>query len=390
MKKIGFSLLASLLLVSGTFAQKSIVVINNSTLDRNAEMVEVKACNKKDCKLNKPFLLKNNDGKEIAYQLIYSDKKEVSGFIFQADVKAKSNATYWIKAGTPSPVTAKTHGRFVPERKDDFAWENDMAAYRMYGPALAKENASNGVDYWAKCTDKLVVDQRYKDDIYNEISYHIDHGKGLDFYKVAHTLGCGGVAPYANDSLWVGNQFDSYQVLVDGPLRTEFTLTYNNFKVGNESYKETITITSDAGSLLNKAVVTYSGKAQKMQLGTGIYLHDGKGRKHETISKEYTDSTKATLLKSWGGIAYAENAVSDAGVPSGTDYVGVVVPTSLIESKKSNEHFLLLSDYVIGSSFTYYFGAGWSKWKYPTDADWFKAVTDFSTKTKSPLKVIMK
>ena len=387
MKKIGFSLLASLLLVSGIYAQKSIVVTNNSALDRKAEIVEVKACNMKDCKLTKPFVLKNNDGKEIAYQLTYNDKKEVTGFIFQADVKAKSSAAYSIKAGTPSLVTAKTHGRFVPERKDDFAWENDMAAYRMYGPALSKENPSNGVDYWAKCTDELVVDQRYKDDIYNEISYHIDHGKGLDFYKVAHTLGCGGVAPYANDSLWVGNQFDSYQVLVDGPLRTVFTLTYNNFKVGSEFYKETITITADAGSLLNKAVVTYSGKPQKIQLATGIYLHDGKGRKHETISKLHS---KNNINETWGAIAYAENAVSDAGIPSGSDYVGVFVPTSLIESKKSNEHFLLLSDYVIDSSFTYYFGAGWSKWKYPTDADWFKAVTDFSTNTKSPLKVIMK
>ena len=382
MKRIKFSIFASLLLVSSIFAQKSVVITNSSNLERKAEVVEVKTS-----KLTKPFVLKNNDGKETAYQLIYNDKKEVTGFIFQADVKAKSSETYWLKAGTALPVKAKTHGRFVPERKDDFAWENDMAAYRMYGPALAKENASNGVDYWAKCTDELVVDQRYKDDIYNEISYHIDHGKGLDFYKVAHTLGCGGIAPYFSDSLWVGNQFDSYQVLVDGPLRTVFTLTYNNFKVGSEFYKETITITADAGLLLNKAVVTYTGKAQKMQLGTGIFLHDGKGRTHDTITNYHSNNN---IRNKWGAIAYAENAFSDAGVPSGKDYIGVVVPTALVESKKVNEHFLLLSDYEIGSEFTYYFGAGWSKWKFPTNADWFKAVDDFSLEIKTPLKVTLK
>ena len=310
----------------------------------------------------------------MAYQLTYNDKKEVCGFIFQADVKAKSSATYWIKAGNPSPVTAKTHGRFVPERKDDFAWENDFAAYRMYGPALAKENASNGVDYWAKCTDELVVDQRYKDELYNKISYHIDHGKGLDFYKVAHTLGCGGVAPYVSDSLWVGSQFDSYQVLVDGPLRTVFTLTYNNFKVGNESYKETLTIIADAGSLLNKAVVNYNGKAQKMQLATGIFLHDGKGI--------------LQLKKENATVAYAENAVSDAGVPAGRNYVGVVAPGN--DGLKKANHAFVLSNYNIGSTFTYYFGAGWSKWKYPTDNDWFKAVDEFALKTKNPLKVSLK
>ena len=33
-------------------------------------------------------------------------------------------------------VKAKVYGRYVPERKDDFAWENEYAAFRMYGPAL--------------------------------------------------------------------------------------------------------------------------------------------------------------------------------------------------------------------------------------------------------------
>ena len=44
------------------------------------------------------------------------------------------------------PEGQRVFGRFVPERKDDFAWENEYAAFRMYGPALAPENPSNGVD----------------------------------------------------------------------------------------------------------------------------------------------------------------------------------------------------------------------------------------------------
>ena len=27
---------------------------------------------------------------------------------------------------------AKVYGRYVPERKDDFAWENEYAAFRLY------------------------------------------------------------------------------------------------------------------------------------------------------------------------------------------------------------------------------------------------------------------
>lgn len=40
--------------------------------------------------------------------------------------------------GTPSQNESKVYGRFVPERYDDFAWENDKIAFRMYGKSLEK------------------------------------------------------------------------------------------------------------------------------------------------------------------------------------------------------------------------------------------------------------
>jgi len=376
MKRIGFSILASLLLVLGVFAQKSVTVSNSSDLDRKGEIVEVKACCKKSCIITKSIILKNEKGDEVPYQLTYSDKKEVIGFIFQADVKAKSSATYTLIEGKPAVVKAKTLGRFVPERKDDFAWENDFAGYRMYGPALAKENPSNGVDYWAKCTEELIVDEFYNGELKQGLSYHRNRGHGMDFYKVAHTLGCGGIAPYASDSLWIGNHYNSYRVLENGPLRTVFALIYDSVKVGNGFLKETITISTTAGSLLNKAVVTYVGKAQKMQLATGIFLHNGKGDLKINVAN--------------GMLAYAEEAISEFNEPSGRNYVGVVVPVKIADSKKKNSHAILLSDYKVGGSFTYYFGGGWNMWKFPNDADWFKAVNDFTAKAKNPLIVKLK
>jgi len=372
MRKFKISV-ALFLLGLSVFAQKTIVVSNLLNFDRKAEIVEVSLSALKIPEASNSWILKDAQGKEVGYQLIPTENK----IIFQANVKAKSSAAYSLTKGTPAAVQAKTYGRFIPERKDDFAWENDFAAYRMYGPALANENPSNGVDYWAKCTDELVVNQRYKDDINNGISYHIDHGKGLDFYKVAHTLGCGGIAPYADDSLWIGNQFDSYKVLESGPLRTIFQLTYNSFKVGSESYKETITITATAGSLLNKAEVIYSGKERKIKLASGIFLHDQKGGNLQ-------------LKKENGTVAYAEEAVSDFKVPAGRDYVGVFVPAKGNDGLKKGDHALILSNYKVGDTFIYYFGAGWSKWKYPTDADWFKAIDEFTLKTSNPLKVTIK
>jgi len=375
MKKIVFLMVGSLLLFSGAFAQRSIVVTNNTDIERKAEMVEVKTNALKVDFQTKSYILKNDKGEEIAYQLI-TDRKKTQTIIFQVNIKAKSSSVYKLSEGTPAIVKPKTSARFVPERKDDFAWENDLAGYRMYGPALANDNPSNGVDLWLKSTPELVVDKRYLDELKNGLSYHVDRGEGLDCYAVGHTLGAGGIAPYVSDSLWIGNHYDSYKVLGNGPLRSVFTLVYDSVKIGNNVYKQTITITTNAGSMLNKAVVIFEGKKQKMKLAAGITLHDSKGSIDENAAK--------------GIIAYAEDAVSSAKLPSGRNYIGVYTPAKVPEIIKKNNHALILSNYKTGKEFTYYFGGGWSKWGYPTDADWFKALRNFSEITKSPLKVTVK
>lgn len=383
MKRIAYIGFASLLFASGAFAQKSIVVSNSSDLNRMGELVELKIDTKKDTELRNPFILKNDKGEEIGYQLIKNEMNDITSVLFQANVKSKSSSTFSIVSGKPSTVKGKTYGRQVPERKDDFAWENDFAAYRMYGPALAKENPSNGIDFWAKKTDDLIVNEFYEGELKHGLSYHRDRGRGLDFYKVGHTLGCGGIAPYFNDKLWVGNHYDHFTVKENGPLRTVFTLIYDSLLVGNEYYKHTITITADAGSLMNKAEVTYTGKSQKMQLAPGIFLHDGKG----TI-KAVIDTDCFIFCKSSGYLAYAENAVSEFNEPSGRNYVGVFVDDkSKMTDKITPDHLLMLTDYTVGKKFTYYFGAGWNSWKFPTDKDWFNAVNEFSQTVKKPLKV---
>ena len=376
MRKAVFFIVTSLLLVSGVFGQHLIIVTNSSGNDRKGEMVEVNMSSLKVSFVTNTYVLKDKRNKEVSYQLIYNGTKKPESLIFQADVKANSSAVYSLAVGKPAVVKTKTFARFVPERKDDFAWENDIAAYRMYGPALANENPSNGVDFWSKCTDKLVVDQRYKDDIYNKISYHIDHGQGLDFYKVAHTLGCGGIAPYTSGKLWVGDHFSSYKVIESGPLRSVFTLVYDSVKVGKVIYKEVLTITTNAGSMLNKGVVKFTGPDQKLELAAGIALHDGKGIWKHNIAN--------------GTSGYAEEAVSDANVPSGRNYVGIYIPSKVNKTIKDPENALITASYKVGDSFTYYFGGGWSKWMFPTDTDWFKALNRFSETNRNPLKVRVK
>ena len=89
----------------------------------------------------------------------------------------------------------KVMARFVPERSDDFVFENNLIAGRFYGKALEGNPTSPGLDIWVKLPGKLVADEWYKGyETQSDEYYHHDHG-GKDCYKVAVSLG-GGAPPF--------------------------------------------------------------------------------------------------------------------------------------------------------------------------------------------------
>ena len=373
MKKLSVLLFLVILSMSGRAAILNVTVTNPLDMDRSHEIVSVELQTIQQ-KLNlgngSSFIIVNANGAQIPYQIL-ANKTTV---IFPASVKAKGKAEYIIEAGVPDKFSSKTFGRFVPERKDDFAWESDRIAFRMYGPALASENPSNGVDVWVKKTSSLIVNKFYYNDLKKGLHYHVDRGEGLDCYKVGHALGAGGIAPYTDTTLWVGNHFNKWRVIENGPLRTTFKLIYDSVRVGKNWIKETLTISLDAGSNLNKGVVRYEGVIPAdMKLAAGIFLHDGQG-----VTK--TDD-KA------GYIGYGEVATSDDGVPAGRDYVGVILGNKLLSSKRQGDHLLAFAAYNKVAPLTYYFGAGWSQWGFADDQAWFDYLRDFSLKIKQPLKV---
>ena len=318
----------------------------------------------------------NSKGGELTHQIVYLGEQTPQMLIFQLTLAPKESANIFIRETKPkqNPVF-KTFGRFVPERKDDFAWENDRVAFRMYGPALANENPSNGVDLWLKKTEKLIVDQFYDDDLNNNKPYHVDYGEGLDCYKVGHALGCGGIAPFVNDNLWIGNHFHKYRVLDNGPIRTTFVLSYDqNIPVGNDFYSKEIVISLDAGSQLNKGVVSFDGDFTNIKLAAGIFMHQDPGNIKTDLNAGFN--------------AFAEKATSESGVPAGRMYIATVIPDGkMIGSMKQQDHILAIAQYRIGDKFTYYFGGGWSQWGFPTDDAWFDYVADFAAKLKNPLQL---
>lgn len=369
-------LLVSIIALSACNEKKlQLEVSNTSAQNKTNEMVEVDWQTVSEPLALSPqtrFVVLDENNRQTPYQVVTRGKGANQSIIFPATVNAGGKAVFTIKKGKPDEFTPRVFGRQVPERKDDFAWENDRIAFRMYGPALAGENPSNGVDIWLKRTEDLIINKFYKEDLNEGKSYHVDHGEGLDCYKVAHTLGAGGIAPFFNDSLWIGNHYDSFRILDNGPLRFSFELTYDNIPVPNKNLKMILRISLDAHSQMNKAEVRFEGDYEAMQVAGGIFLH-------QIIGVTKTDVSA-------GFIAYAENAVSDAGLAAGRSYVGVVMP-GMTEARQTAIHLLGIADYKKDQAYTYYFGAGWSKWGFETDNDWFQYVANYAQSVQQPLQI---
>lgn len=257
-------------------------------------------------------------------------------------------------------VQPKVFGRYVPERKDDFAWENEYAAFRMYGPALRPENPSNGVDLWLKASPELIVDSFYYREHVLGLPYHINYGKGLDCYKVGHTCGAGGLVVLADNKTYVGGPYDRWEIVEQSPEKFVFRLEYDSLQVGEKVLQESITITAEAGTAMNKAEVVLKGEYDgELLVGGGIYMHD-------TIDH-------FEVYESLGTVFYEEDALSDktaaqmnyeynGSTSQGRIYITVQVPEATVTDLQDG-NLIAVKPYQLGDTLTYYFGATWSEWK---------------------------
>lgn len=421
MKKI-FSIVAAMLFaaVAGAADKVTLTVSNSLKSARSGEMIEVPVSQVK-AKLGnaEKLVVTDADGKEIPSQITYDGK-----LIFQVGVAAKGKSVYYVQAGTPKEYEAKVFGRQFPERVDDIAWENDLVAFRCYGPALQRSGERAwGYDIWNKRTSKLVVNDRYAkeldadmaracqklrklgqndlaDDVYNAISYHVDHGNGMDCYKVGPTLGCGTSALLVNDGKEIAYSrcYVSYEILDRGPLRFTVRLVYDApEKLENNKVSEYRIISLDAGSQLNKATVGYEGLNVAMPIATGIIVHNenptayvlnaGEGYMgYEDLGdpNQYKEKYRAKQNKDFGKI-----------------YVGAVYPQKVNEVKYQEGenlpgacgHILGISTLKPGASYTYYFGSGWSRnpeTSFHSLTDWEAYLSKFAQQVKNPLKVSVK
>ena len=417
MKTIVTMMAAMVLSVSAWAADVVKVTVQNPLgHDRTQEMVEVNVAKvRKQLHTDVQLIVTDADGREIPSQLTWDGR-----LIFQPAVGAKAKSVYYIKAGQPQAYQSRVFGRQYPERVDDMAWENDLVAYRTYGPALQKSGERAwGYDIWNKRTDRLVIDDRYAleldpevanvgrklrkmgreqlaQELYYAVSYHVDHGNDMDCYKVGPTLGGGTTAVLSptGDEILYPHCYVAYEILDRGPLRFTVRLTYAKETVGGHPYTETRLITLDAGSHINRCVVSYEGLPANWPIATGIVVHN----ENPTA---YVLNPKAGYMgyEDLGDVnQYREAWREQLNKDFGRIYVGTVCtsqPTTM-EFRAGDSlpgaigHILTLAKYQPKTAYTYYFGTAWSRnpnTDFQNLTAWEAYLSRYAEQIRKPLKV---
>ena len=351
--------------VCGAETLARIVVTN--ILDRpRTEMIEIPA----DRLPYADFVIADANGAEVPWQRTHDAK-----IVFPVSVGPGAVYEFSVTEGKSAPVDHIAYAAFYPERVDDLAWENDFAAYRAYGPASG--GGVSGYDVFTKSTTRPVVPQRYFKELVQKVSYHIDHGDGMDQYDVGATLGGGASAPVGKDgNLVLPGAFSEWKILDNGPLRTTIRLVYE-YAGG----KDTRTITLDAGTPFNRTEVVLEG-FDADSVAAGIVVHN-------PAPQDYVAGK--------GYVAYSD-PTTGPGRGYGRIYIGVVVPGETTTSYRPMSrprgsavgHVTATSPYAQNTPFSYYWGSSWSKGRTLTFNNWVCDLEDLRCRLESPLKVEVK
>jgi hypothetical protein len=314
------------------------------------------------------LLVKQVDsGQEVAYQFERRGEKTIQNLLVQVSVGPRQSVNLNLSKGKSAAVKPKTFCRYVPERYDDFAWENDRVAFRIYGKALnGRSDNAYGSDIWAKRTPELVINKWYKQN-----DYHKDHGEGLDYYHVGLTLGAGDIGVFLNDSIQFVHNYITWEVLDNGPLRSTFRVKYDPYTFKGITVNETKTISLDAGAQLSKIQVNVTHTSpQDLPMVVGITLRP-------TESPLLLDE-KAGILGYW----------EPQHGNDGTIGVGSVFPTVPVTMLKKYQHGLAKLSAKLGETITYYNGGAWDKAGLFTTSDtWFAYLQQFAANLKQPLTI---
>ncbi|MWB94079.1 DUF4861 domain-containing protein [Flavobacterium sp. GA093] len=370
-------------------SQNRIITVTNSLpVNREFETIEL---TKKSLHLNTTAKLEEVAIKEVDTDVLlptqcidYDNDGTMDVLLFQPKIKASSAQDFEIIASSNAslPKNINCYSRFVPERTDDYAWENDKVAFRTYGPTAQKMveekvaggTLTSGIDAWLKRVDYPIINKWYEKTTSKTGTYHEDTGEGLDNFHVGDSRGVGGIAVKSHDNYCFSKNFISWKTISTGPIRTSFVLTYANWDANGKKISESKLISLDYGSYLSRFEINITGTKS---IAAGLTLHDKKG------------SIGTNVKEGW--LSHWEN-LDDSEI--GT---GLVVPENNL---KSFDHFITdkkdLSNLyaniaVKKEKAIYYVGFGWKKGSpFKTQQEWETYLSAFANKVNNPLVVKLK
>jgi hypothetical protein len=346
------------------------------------------------------IVVKDAAGHLLPYQVtnvapLSKDPKNVGvaygELLFQHSFEAgEKSASFTVeKTEALEPVfPVKAYARYVPERLDDFAWENDRIAHRTYGPALAapappgsgKEVLeTSGIDIWFKRVDYPIVDRWYNK---GHDHYHKDEGEGLDMYDVGKTRGAGGTGVWAGGKLYTSGNWKSWKVLANGPVRAIFELSYDAWDANGIKVAEVKRFTVDAGHQLDQVESSFSFTGTQ-QLTVAVGLNKTPSNKkfgpQVSVARSPAASAPAQWMTQWVTLK-ANGAYGTAVVlPGATGFA----------DDGLNE--LALASVEPGKPLRYWIGAAWDKAGQIVSQDaWQAYVAAAAARAVHPVKIALR
>lgn len=344
------------------------------------------------------LVVKDEAGRALPYQVtnVAPTAKDPSGqgaaygeLLFQHDFAAgERSATFTVErtgAVTP-PFPTRAFVRYVPERLDDIAWENDRIAHRIYGPGLAAPAApgsnkevlvTSGVDVWCKRVSYPIVDRWYNKG--HDFYHKHDLAEGMDMYNVSQSRGCGGTGLWDGHALAVSGNYRTWKILANGPVRAVFEVTYGPWDGGGFQVSETKRFTVDAGNNLDVVESTYTvNGAAPAELTVAVGLHKFPTDPGQDPKTSYAPVPADGLLAQWV-LQRTHGSLGTAVIVTGGAFAGYA------EDAKNR---LVLAHVKPGQTLRFAAGAGWSEaGEFTTEAAWTTYVAACAARLASPVKV---
>jgi rhamnogalacturonyl hydrolase YesR len=251
----------------------------------------------------------------------------------------------------------------VPERFDDLAFENDVVAFRLYGPPLADSTERSGLDAWKKRVPYPIIEKWYRQHA-EGMSYHVDHGEGYDVYHVGSSLGAGGLGLWVDGELVTPNVYQSVKILESRPDRAEFVVEYV-YEPPFQSLRELRHYTLEPGSQLVRVKSRFleDGRPSKQRVAVGVTTHDGKAR----VSLA-DDGTRVSTWETIDGRGLGTAVL----VPYRRDQKATEVKSDVPD----RSHALILTETDAQGNLVYYAGFAWEGAGAITSPDAWRAYLD--------------